>query len=322
MVLVMEGRDVKHMSTPELIIGTRGSRLATTQAGHVRDYFRELGYTAELTIIKTEGDVNMAPVERIGVGVFTQALREAMARGECNVAVHSFKDLPTAPDPRFHLVVPQREDPREALIGAEGTTLENLPQGAKVGTSAPRRISQLRAIRPDLDIQPLRGNIDTRLGKVTSGELDAVILAAAGLSRMEWLHVASEVFGPRTFIPAPAQGALAVECPSDQPELVAALDKILAPEAMLRTTAERAFLRTLEAGCTAPVAAHAVFEGDTLRLWGGAFAVDGSVQLVDEVAGPVLGLDDREAAAALGRELANTLLAAGAADIMAGVGRE
>ena len=152
-----------------LKIGTRGSHLATTQAGHVRDALIANGTEAELHIVTTAGDVNMSPVERIGVGVFTTALREALASGEVDVAVHSFKDLPTAPDTRLHLVTPEREDHRDALIARDGLTFEQLPQGAKVGTSAPRRVSQLRAMRPDLDIRPLRGNIETRMSYVQRG---------------------------------------------------------------------------------------------------------------------------------------------------------
>ena len=144
-------------------IGTRGSHLATTQAGHVRDALGEVGHPAELQIVTTSGDLSQAPVERIGVGVFTSALRDALFTGEVDIAVHSFKDLPTANEPRAHMVVPARADSREALIAREGLTLAELPEGARVGTSAPRRISQLKAIRPDLDIRPLRGNIERRM---------------------------------------------------------------------------------------------------------------------------------------------------------------
>lgn len=178
-------------------IGTRGSKLATTQAGHVRDWITDNGTPSELHIVTTEGDINMAPVERIGVGVFTHALREALHAQECDIAVHSFKDLPTAPDERFHLIVPKREDNREALIARDGLTLDELPQGAKVGTSAPRRISQLKALRPDLDIRPLRGNIETRMSYVTDGELDAVMLAYAGLVRAGYADRATQVFSLR-----------------------------------------------------------------------------------------------------------------------------
>ena len=203
-----------------LTIGTRGSMLATTQAGHVRDALIAAGYPAELTIISTPGDRSQAPVERIGVGVFTQALREALHDGDCDIAVHSFKDLPTSPDLRFHLVVPPRADAREALIARDNHTLDTLPHGARVGTSAPRRISQLLALRPDLDIQPLRGNIDTRMGRVGQ-DLDAVILACAGLERVGMLDRATQCFDPHIIMPAPAQGALAaVTTPVPSPPLI------------------------------------------------------------------------------------------------------
>ena len=171
---------MRHM----LKIGTRGSLLATTQAGHVRDALIAHGYPSELEIVTTLGDVNMAPVERIGVGVFTQALRDALASGVCDVAVHSFKDLPTAVDERFQLIVPKREDPRDCLIARDGLKFAELPPNAVIGTSAPRRIAQLKAMRPDIITTPLRGNIDSRMAKVANGELDAVVLAYAGLSRV------------------------------------------------------------------------------------------------------------------------------------------
>ena len=251
-----------------LKIGTRGSHLATTQAGHVRDALIANGAEAELHIVTTAGDVNMSPVERIGVGVFTTALREALASGEVDVAVHSFKDLPTAPDTRLHLVTPEREDHRDALIARDGLTFEQLPQGAKVGTSAPRRVSQLRAMRPDLDIRPLRGNIETRMSYVQRGELDAIILAYAGLSRGGYADRATEVFDPDTLLPAPAQGALAVECRADDADNVRALDALIDEEATACAAAERQVLTTLQAGCTAPVAAYATRAEDgelTLR---------------------------------------------------------
>ena len=196
-------------------IGTRGSHLATTQTGHVRDALGEHGHAAELQIVTTPGDLSQAPVERIGVGVFTSALRDALFHSEVDIAVHSFKDLPTADEPRAHMVIPTREDSREALIARDGLTLAELPEGARVGTSAPRRVSQLKATRPDLDIRPLRGNIERRMSYVEDGELDAIILAYAGLVRGGYGDRATEVFAPEVFMPAPAQGALAVECRSD-----------------------------------------------------------------------------------------------------------
>ncbi|MEJ6012852.1 hydroxymethylbilane synthase [Corynebacterium sp. H127] len=293
-----------------LKIGTRGSKLATTQAGHMRDALIAAGYPAELTIITTPGDVNMSPVERIGVGVFTQALRDAMVAGECDIAVHSFKDLPTAPDERFHLVVPKRSYPFDALISRDRLTLKELPEGARVGTSAPRRVSQLRAQRPDLDIRPLRGNIDTRMGKVTSGELDAVILAAAGLARIDVLDRATEVLDVNVLMPAPAQGALAVECRAEDAEIVAALNTLADPQATAEATAERAVLRTLEAGCTAPVAAYASAGSDSLLLVAGVFSLDGTKVLREQICGPVAEAEE------LGQTLAQRLLELGAAEIM------
>lgn len=290
-------------------IGTRGSKLATTQAGHVRDWLIDAGFPAELHIVTTAGDVNMAPVERIGVGVFTQALREALFSGECDIAVHSFKDLPTAADERFRLVVPERQDTREALIARDGMKLADLPEGARVGTSAPRRISQLRAVRPDLDIRPLRGNIDTRMGKVTSGELDAVVLAYAGLVRADYADRATEVFDPDTFMPAPAQGALAIEATADT-EAAAALDALVDADATAAATGERAVLARLEAGCTAPVAATSHLRDGELTVRGGVFALDGSRQLIREAAGPASD------ARALGEAVASQLFDDGAADLL------
>ncbi|MBZ8177632.1 hydroxymethylbilane synthase [Corynebacterium poyangense] len=298
------------VSRSSLRLGTRGSNLARTQTGHVAAALEAAGCSAELTIITTAGDVNMAPVERIGVGVFTQALREALHDGECDIAVHSFKDLPSAPDPRFRLVVPHRVDPREALIARDGLTLEQLPQGAKVGTSAPRRISQLKALRPDLDIRPLRGNIDTRMGKVHSGELDAVVLAFAGLSRVNLGDQATEVFSPHVFLPAPAQGALALECRADDDAAHSALLQLSDPEATACTTAERAFLAHLEAGCTAPVAAYATADQGNITLCGGVFGLDGTKRLVSSRTAPSHSAED------MGRELAAELLAQGAGEIL------
>ncbi len=292
-----------------LKIGTRGSHLATTQAGHVRDALIANGAEAELHIVTTAGDVNMSPVERIGVGVFTTALREALASGEVDMAVHSFKDLPTAPDTRLHLVTPEREDHRDALIARDGLTFEQLPQGAKVGTSAPRRVSQLRALRPDLDIRPLRGNIETRMSYVQRGELDAIILAYAGLSRGGYADRATEVFAPDTLVPAPAQGALAVECRADDADNVRALDALIDEEATVCAAAERQVLTTLQAGCTAPVAAYATrAEDGELTLRTGVFALDGKTQLVETVT----GTDAIE----VGARAAEALLARGARALM------
>ncbi len=291
-------------------IGTRGSKLATTQAGHVRDWITDNGTPSELHIVTTEGDINMAPVERIGVGVFTHALREALHAQECDIAVHSFKDLPTAPDERFHLIVPKREDNREALIARDGLTLDGLPQGAKVGTSAPRRISQLKALRPDLDIRPLRGNIETRMSYVTDGELDAVMLAYAGLVRAGYADRATQVFSPDVLMPAPAQGALAVETNAEDAELVNAINSIADAKAGLQAAGERAILRRLEAGCTAPVAATSVIDEELITVHGGVFALDGSRQAVASETGPL------ENAYEIGVKVAEALIEQGAFEII------
>ena len=294
-----------------LRIGTRGSQLATTQAGHVRDWLIDKGFDAQLHIITTAGDVNMAPVERIGVGVFTQALREALENRECDIAVHSFKDLPTAPDERFRLIVPQRQDSREALIARDGLSLDALPAGARVGTSAPRRISQLKAIRPDLDIRPLRGNIETRMGKVTDGELDAVVLAYAGLVRAGYSDRATEVFSPETIMPAPAQGALAIEARADDAEAITAIESVRDTWAEKAASAERVVLNRLEAGCTAPVAATSRLEGEELHLRGGVFAMDGSRQITAARSGSI------DQSISLGEEISEELFAQGAAQFLA-----
>ena len=206
------------------------------------------------------------------------------------------------------MIIPTREDSREALIARDGLTLAELPEGARVGTSAPRRVSQLKAMRPDLDIRPLRGNIERRMSYVENGELDAIILAYAGLVRGGYGDRATEVFSPEVFMPAPAQGALAVECRSDDAVAREAIDKLIDASATAEATAERAVLARLEAGCTAPVAASAVFDGSGVTLRAGVFALDGSRQLVEEAQ----GADPAE----LGRKVAEALLERGAADLM------
>ena len=291
-----------------LKVGTRGSNLATTQAGHVRDALKDAGYPAELEIVVTSGDLSQAPVERIGVGVFTSALRDALFKGEVDVAVHSFKDLPTADEPRSYLIVPEREDNREALIARDGLTLADLPEGARVGTSAPRRISQLRAMRPDLDICPLRGNIERRMGYVESGELDAIVLAYAGLVRGGYGDRPTEVFDPERFVPAPAQGALAVECRADDADTHAAIATLIDDTATVQARAERTVLAVLEAGCTAPVAAMSRVNDGAIELRAGVFALDGARQIVEDVT----GTDPED----VGRRAAEALLERGAAELM------
>lgn len=296
----------------KLRIGTRGSLLATTQAGTIRDALKDTGYEAELSIVTTPGDVNMSPVERIGVGVFTERLREVLRENGCDVAVHSHKDLPTAATPDLHTVVPERCDAREALIARDGMKLADLPRGAAVGTSAPRRITQLRRLRPDLRIHPLRGNIDTRIAKVTNNELDAVLLAYAGLLRTGKESSATEVFTTEVFLPAPAQGALAVECRTANAATVEALSLLTNAEATTITRAERSLLTALEAGCTAPIGAHATFDSaaNTVSLTARVFSIDGA-QMIEEH-GSAPADQSRE----LGFDLAQKLLARDAASLV------
>ncbi|WFR73758.1 hydroxymethylbilane synthase [Prescottella defluvii] len=306
--------------TRTLRIGTRGSLLATTQAGTVRDALIAAGHPAELVIIKTKGDVTSGPVQRIGVGVFVAELREALLAGDVDVAAHSYKDLPTAqPDDLVIAAVPPREDPRDALVARDGLVLGELPPGSKVGTSAPRRRAQLRALGLGLEIEPLRGNIDTRLGKVASGELDAIVIARAGLSRIGRSAEITETLEPVQMLPAPSQGALAVECRADNPELIAALSELDDAATRAAVVAERALLAELEAGCTAPIGAIAevvesiddggrVFEELSVR--GCAAAIDGS----DVIRASTVGSPER--ADELGRAVARELLELGARDLM------
>ncbi|MBB4852837.1 hydroxymethylbilane synthase [Mycobacteroides chelonae] len=297
-------------------IGTRGSLLATTQAGVIRDALRAKGYEAELVIVTTAGDQSAAPVEQIGVGVFTAALREAIADDVVDVAVHSYKDLPTAADARFVIAaIPHREDYRDALVARDGLVLGELPAGSVIGTSSPRRGAQLRALGLGLEIRPLRGNLDTRLSRVSNGDLDAVIVARAGLARIGRLDRITETLEPVQMLPAPAQGALAVECRSEATDLVAVLAELDHTDSRAAVTAERALLAELEAGCTAPVGAIAeVVESidedgrvfDELSLRGCAAALDGSDVI------RASGIGTPEQAAELGLAVARELLDLGA----------
>ncbi|WP_051406984.1 hydroxymethylbilane synthase [Nocardia sp. CNY236] len=302
-------------------IGTRGSQLALTQAGMVRDELVAAGHEAELVVVKTAGDLSADPVQKIGVGVFTSALRDELAAGAIDIAVHSYKDLPTAQDPRFTIAaIPLRQDPRDALVARDGLVLGELPAGARIGTSAPRRAAQLRALGLSLDVVPLRGNLDTRLRKVHEGELDAVVVARAGLARTNRLDAVTEALEPMQMLPAPAQGALAVECRSDDAALLEILPGLDHAATRASVLAERSLLAELEAGCTAPIGALAEVveslddEGrlvDELSLRACAAAVDGSDVLRASVIGsPADAME-------LGRSLARELLDMGARDLLA-----
>lgn len=301
-------------------IGTRGSLLATTQAGTIRDQLIERGHRAELVIITTEGDRSSQPVAEIGVGVFTAALREAIAAGQVDMAVHSYKDLPTAFDERFVIAaVPRRGDPRDALVARDGLVLGELPAGSVIGTSSVRRAAQLRALGLGLEIRPLRGNLDTRLNRVSSGDLDAIVVARAGLARLGRLGDVTETLEPVQMVPAPAQGALALECRAGDSGLAALLAGFDDPDSRIAVTAERTLLADLEAGCSAPVGAIAevvesidddgrVFEELSLRAC--VAAVDGS----DVIRASGIGNPGRPAE--LGLSVAAELFELGAREVM------
>jgi hydroxymethylbilane synthase len=315
------------VNSPEVIrIGTRGSLLATTQAGHVRDALLVAGHPCELVIISTAGDRSSAPIAEIGVGVFTAALRDAIHDGRVDMAVHSYKDLPTAADERFVIAaIPPREDARDALVARDGLVLGELPAGSVIGTSSPRREAQLRALGLGLEIRPLRGNLDTRLNRVTSGDLDGIVVARAGLSRIGRLGVVTETLEPVQMLPAPAQGALAVECRAGDTELIAVLAQLDDADTRAAITAERALLAELEAGCSAPVGAIAEVvesideDGNVfveLSLRGCVATLDGS----DVIRASGIGTPER--AADLGVSVATELFELGARELLVERGSE
>lgn len=306
------------MSAP-LRLGTRASALATTQSGHVAALITErTGRAVELVEVTTHGDVSAAPLASMGgTGVFVSALREALLAGEVDLAVHSLKDLPTAPAQGIALAaVPPREDPRDVVVARDGLTLGELPVGSRVGTGSPRRAAQLAALGLGLTVVGVRGNVDTRVGKVASGELDAVLLARAGLARLGREGEITETIDPFQMLPAPGQGALAVECRADDADLVATLAVLDDARTRAAVTAERAVLATLEAGCSAPVGALAeVVEGeDGDELWVRAVVLsdDGALSIRMSSTG------SPGDAAGVGSRLGQEMLADGAAELMEG----
>jgi hydroxymethylbilane synthase len=307
-------------ATSPVRVGTRASALATTQSQLVADRIAErLGRPVELVEISTEGDRSQSAgtplVGAASTGVFVSALRDALLDERVDVAVHSLKDLPTYPADGIALVaVPGREDPRDVVVARDGLTLGELPVGSRVGTGSPRRAAQLHALGLGVEVVGVRGNVDTRIAKVRSGEYDAVVLARAGLARLDRLDDATEVLDPLQMLPAPGQGALAVECRSDD-DLAAQLREVLDdPRARAAVEAERAVLATLEGGCSAPIGALAeVVEGeDGEELWVRAIALspDGGLSVRMSATG------DPADAAGVGDRLAQEMLADGAADLV------
>jgi hydroxymethylbilane synthase len=308
-------------------LGTRGSVLARTQSRLVAARLQQLtGTDVELVQIRTEGDRSTDSLASLGgTGVFVAAVRDAVRDGRCDVAVHSLKDLPTGEVADVVLAaVPPRADPRDALCARGGWTLESLPEGARVGTGSPRRIAALRAARPDLQVVDVRGNVDTRLARVTDGDLAAVVLARAGLERLGRLDAATEWLDPDVMAPAPGQGALAVECRPDLRtaaglDLTAALHALDDLAARAETAAERTVLAVLEAGCSAPLGALGRLRADRLTLSAVVRSTDGRQQLRETGEATLSGdtkVDAMAAAVELGRDVAARLLASGAAELV------
>ncbi len=303
------------MTEKSLRIGTRGSQLALTQSGLIKQALEALwpGLRVELTIIKTTGDrIQDVPLAKVGgKGLFVKEIEDALLAGEVDLAVHSMKDVPAELPPGLKIgVVPEREDPRDVLVAKHGTSLADLPQGGVVGSSSLRRAAQIKHLRPDLRVEMLRGNLDTRLKKLEGGQYDAIILAAAGLHRMGWKDRITAYFDPSTFVPAIGQGALGLELRSNDEATRRLADPLHHADTAVAVEAERAFLQTLEGGCQVPIGGHATVSGNEVTLSGLLASLDGvEVYAKTEVA-------PRSEAAALGRRIANELLDAGARRIL------
>ncbi len=303
-----------------LRIGTRGSQLAKWQAEYVRkQIFQATGIEGEIVIIKTSGDkLQQLPLTQIGgKGIFIKELEDALLDESVDIAVHSVKDIPTeVPSGMSFPAVCRREDVRDCLVSGNGATLANLRQGARIGTGSLRRQAQLRHIRPDLDVRDLRGNVDTRLRKVDSGEYDAVMLAKAGLDRLGCSHRISETLSPEVCMPAVGQGAIAVECRANDTEAAQALEKLDDAETRTAIMAERALLSALQGGCQVPLGAWARIERGELVLEACVCSVDGVQYVKQRAAGP----PDR--ARELGEHMARLLIEAGAQSILEEVSRQ
>ncbi len=298
----------------ELRLGTRASLLALQQAHMVKKRVEELNpeITVTLVHIKTTGDKLDFPLFQVGgKGLFVKEIEEALTRKEIDLAVHSAKDLPAIiPAGLILMAFPEREDPRDALVSQGGKRFEEVPQGGKIGTGSLRRKAQLLNLRPDLEIVPLRGNLDTRLKKLMAMNLDAVILAAAGLRRMKWEGQVSEFFEPETMVPAIGQGALAVETREGDERVRRAVAPLDHPSTRVSVLAERAFLRRLEGGCQVPIGGLGRIRAGKLALTGLVAGVDGRRVVKGKVEGPL------EKNTELGVQLAEDLLGRGAEEIL------
>lgn len=304
-----------------LRIATRKSQLALWQANWVKGELERLhpGLRVELVKVVTKGDKILdVPLAKVGgKGLFVKEIEDALLEGRADIAVHSMKDVPTELPPGLHLpVICEREDPRDAWFCRSGASFRDLPAGSRVGTSSLRRQAQLRAVRPDLSFENLRGNVDTRLRKLDEGQYDAIVLAAAGVKRLGFADRITELLGPDVTLPAIGQGAVGIECRADDPETNALIAPLRHEPTWITVTAERAFLARLEGGCQVPIAAFGELEDGTLRLRGLVGSLDGATLLRAERTGPAAE------AAAMGRALAEELLDRGAREILEEVYRQ
>lgn len=301
-----------------LRIGSRGSLLALWQANFVRDKLAAQGVEADIVIIKTSGDrFQQGNVGQIGLkGVFIKELEDALLEGRVDLAVHSMKDVPTeVPSGLTFPAILERQDVRDCLVARDGSTLSELPTGARVGTSSLRRAAQLRRHRPDLRLMELRGNVDTRLRKLEQGDYDGIVLAKAGLDRLGWSGRISEVIPPEISLPAVGQGAIGVESRGDEREVLGTLTTMDHPETRTTVAAERALLAELEGGCQVPLGAWARFEGSQLLIDACVLSPDGAECIRDRVTG------SPERPEELGRSLARKMLEAGADRVLRLAGR-
>ena len=304
-----------------LRIGTRGSALALWQANHVREALSTTcGVESEIVAVKTSGDKTSVPVEQIGViGVFTKELEDALLDGRADLAVHSMKDVPTEFSELCRVAtVFQREDPRDALVSFRGETLENLPRGARIGTSSLRRAAQLRQFRADFQIIEIRGNVDTRLRKLAEGEYDAVVLAKAGIVRLGHASRVTEVLSPEIVLPAVGQGALGVEFMASREKEFRLVDQLIDRNTMLAVRAERALLADIQGGCRLPLGAWARLEAGEMVMDACVLAVDGTESIRRRRKKVCHNERDAET---LGKEVAGELLGAGAERLLHLAGR-
>ncbi|HET6498346.1 MAG TPA: hydroxymethylbilane synthase [Coriobacteriia bacterium] len=298
----------------KLTIGTRGSKLALWQSNHIKDRLEAItGLPVELKVIKTTGDKILdVPLAKVGgKGLFTKEIEVELLAGTVDLAVHSMKDVPTElPDGCVIAATPERVDPRDVIVSGAGYTLDTLPQGGRLGTSSLRRRSQALALRPDLEIVDVRGNLDTRMRKAEEGEVDAVILASAGITRMGWAERITHYISPEQMVSAVGQGAIAVEIRDDDPFMAEVCEQITHHDTYVCVFAERVVMRQLEGGCQVPIGAYARVEGDTLVMDAMVGSVEGDRILRHRVEGPA------EHPAMLGMRMVDALIAMGASEIL------